>query len=89
MDLVRACGDAELVPVTEGDLDFPLLFPDPAWDAMLRISNTAALAAGMPSTPFAQTIADTRAWDVSRGEPALAGGMSDQEESDALLQALS
>ncbi len=89
VDLVRACGDAELVQVAEGDLDFPLLFPDPAWDAMLRISNTAALAAGMPSTPFGQTIADTRAWDVSRGEPALAGGMSDQEESDALLQALS
>jgi 2'-hydroxyisoflavone reductase len=84
VELVRACGDAELVPVAEGDLDFPLLFPDPAWDAMLRISSSAARAAGMPSTPLAQTIADTRAWDVSRGEPPLAGGMSAQEESDAL-----
>jgi 2'-hydroxyisoflavone reductase len=28
LELVRACGDAKLVPVPEGDLDFPLLFPD-------------------------------------------------------------
>jgi 2'-hydroxyisoflavone reductase len=84
LDVVQACGDAELVPVAEGDLDFPLLFPDPAWDAMLRISNEAALAAGMPATPLAQTIADTRAWDVARGEPTLVGGMSEREEEDAL-----
>ncbi len=89
VELVRACGDAELVRVAEADLDFPLLFPDPSWDAMLRISNTAALAAGMPSTPLMQTIADTRAWDLSRGEPALASGMSEQEQGDALLHARS
>ncbi|MFL6172883.1 MAG: NAD-dependent epimerase/dehydratase family protein [Marmoricola sp.] len=86
VDLVRACGEAELVPVVEGDLDFPLLFPDPAWDAMLRISSSAALAVGMPATPLAKTIADTRAWDVSRGEPALTGGMSEQEERNALVR---
>ena len=39
-------GDVELVPVPRGELDFPLLFPDPAWDAMLKISPAAALAAG-------------------------------------------
>ncbi|MCW2763176.1 MAG: NAD-dependent epimerase/dehydratase [Marmoricola sp.] len=88
-ELVRACGDAELVQVAEGDRDFPLLFPDPAWDAMLRISNTAALTAGMPATPLEQTITDTRVWDLARGEPALAGGMSEQEESDAIRQARS
>lgn len=87
VELVRACGDADLVRVVEGDLDFPLLFADPAWDVMLRISNAAALRGGMPSTPTAQTIADTRAWDVSRGEPALVGGMSEQEESEALRHA--
>ncbi len=86
-ELVRACGDADLARVGEGDLDFPLLFADPAWDAMLRISNAAALAAGMPSTPMARTIADTRAWDVARGEPALVGGMTEQEEREALRQA--
>jgi 2'-hydroxyisoflavone reductase len=87
VDLVRACGDAELVPVPEGDVDFPLLFDDPAWDVMLRISNDRARTVGMPSTPMTQTIADTRAWDVSRGEPALVSGMSDEQEMDAIRRA--
>ena len=71
LELVKTCGDAELVPVPHGELDFPLLFPDPAWDAMLQISPAAALAAGMPRTPLAQTVADVRAWDRDRGEPPL------------------
>jgi nucleoside-diphosphate-sugar epimerase len=87
LDVVRACGGADLVPVVEGDLDFPLLFPDPAWDAMLRISSAAARNAGMPATPLAQTIADTRDWDLARGEPPLVGGLSEDEEAEALLAA--
>ncbi len=87
LDVVRACGDAELVPVAEGDLDWPLLFADPAWDVMLRISSAAALDAGMPATPLAQTIADTRSWDVARGAPPLVGGLSEQEEAEALVAA--
>lgn len=71
--------------MAEGDLDFPLLFPDPAWNAMLRISNAAALAAGMPSMPLARTIDDAGAWDVARGEPDPAR-MSAQEEHDAILR---
>jgi 2'-hydroxyisoflavone reductase len=87
LELVRACGDAEPVPVPHGDLDFPLLFADPAWDAMLRISPAAALAAGMPRTPLAQTVADVRAWDLDRGEPPLVSGLSDEEERAALTGA--
>jgi 2'-hydroxyisoflavone reductase len=87
VELVRTCGDAELVAVSEGELDFPLLFPDPAWDVMLRISPAAALAAGMPRTPLAQTIADTRAWDRDRGEPPLRNGLSEEEEREALANA--
>jgi 2'-hydroxyisoflavone reductase len=79
LELVRACGEAEPVRVPEGDLDFPLLFPDPAWDVMLQISPAAALAAGMPRTPLSRTIADTRAWDRARGRPPLANGMSAEE----------
>jgi 2'-hydroxyisoflavone reductase len=85
LDLVHACGGAELVPVPEGELDFPLLFPDPAWDVMLRISPAAALAAGMPSTPVDRTIADTRAWDRDRGEPPLSCGLSAEEERAAVV----
>jgi 2'-hydroxyisoflavone reductase len=87
VELVRACGDAELVPVPQGELEFPLLFADPAWDAMLQISPAAALAAGMPCTPLSRTVADTRAWDRDRGEPPLAHGMSPEEERAALAQA--
>lgn len=87
LELVKTCGDAELVPVPQGELDFPLLFPDPAWDVMLRISPAAALAAGMPRTPLVRTVADTRAWDHDRGEPPLAIGLSEEEERTALAQA--
>ena len=87
LELVRTCGDAELVSVEHGELDFPLLFPDPAWDVMMRISPAAALAAGMPRTPLSQTVADTRAWDRDRGEPPLTNGLSEDEERTALAQA--
>ena len=87
LELVKACGDAALVAVPEGDLDFPLLFPDPDWDAMFHISPAAAHGAGMPRTPLAQTIADTREWDLGRGEPPLNVGMSDEQENALLAQA--
>ncbi len=83
-ELVGTCGDAELVAVPHGELDFPLLFEDPAWDVMLRISSAAALAAGMPRTPLAQTVADTRAWDRARGETPLPNGLTPEEERSAL-----
>ena len=73
--------------MSTGELDFPLLFPDPAWDVMMRISPAAALAAGMPRTPLSRTVADTRAWDRARGEPPLTNGLSEQEERTALAQA--
>jgi 2'-hydroxyisoflavone reductase len=87
VELVKTCGNAELVPVPQGELDFPLLFPDPAWDVMLRISPAAALAAGMPCTPLSQTVADIRTWDRDRGEPPLTSGLSEEEERTALEQA--
>jgi 2'-hydroxyisoflavone reductase len=87
LELVKVCGDAELVPVPHGELDFPLLFPDPAWDTMLQISSAAALAVGMPRTPLTQTVADVRAWDRGRGEPPLTSGLSQDEERAALTRA--
>jgi nucleoside-diphosphate-sugar epimerase len=84
VSFLKACGDAEMVQVPHGELDFPLLFPDPAWDVMMRISAAAALAAGMPATPLSQTIADTRTWDRDRGEPPLSSGLSREEERAAL-----
>ena len=86
-ELIRACGDAELVPIAgsggdadgKGDLNFPLVLPDESWDPLLRMSPAAAYAAGMPCTPLAQTIADVRAWDRGRGEPPLTSGPSEAD----------
>lgn len=83
-DLVRACGEVELVSVPQGDLDFPLLLPDPSWDVMFRISAAAAHAVGMPQTTLATTIADTRAWDLERGRPPLSTGLTAAQERELL-----
>lgn len=83
-DLIRVCGDAEMIPVDDEAVEFPLCLPDASWDVLFRISAAAAREAGMPETPLAQTVHDTRAWDVQRGEPALVTGLSESEEA-ALL----
>jgi 2'-hydroxyisoflavone reductase len=69
-ELVKVCGADEVVPVAERP-GFPLVLPDPSWDVMFRRSAAAALATGMPTTPLAATAADTRAWDLARGEPEI------------------
>lgn len=78
-ELIRGCGDARIVPVDDDAVEFPLCLPDASWDALFRISAAAAYAVGMPQTPLAQTIADTRAWDLQRGQPELVAGPSESE----------
>ncbi len=85
-ELVRACGEAQVVPVDEEAAEFPFCLPDASWDALFRISAAAARAVGMPQTPLAQTVADTRAWDVRRGLPPLVTGPSESEEAALLAQ---
>jgi 2'-hydroxyisoflavone reductase len=80
-EVIAACGIHDLVSVPGVDLDVPLILPDQSWDVMLQISAAAAHAAGMPRTPLLQTIEDTRAWDLDRGEPPLAGWMTEDEEA--------
>lgn len=82
-ELIRACGNADLVPIPD-DLDWPLLLPDASWDVMFRISARAAHAVGMPRTPLARTVADTRAWDRGRGEPPLMWGITEEQEAELL-----
>jgi 2'-hydroxyisoflavone reductase len=79
-DVVRACGNVDLVCVPGDDLDLPLVLPD-SWDVMLQISAAAAHAVGMPRTQLSQTIEDTRARDLERGEPPLAGWMTEEQEA--------
>lgn len=83
-ELLVACGVVDTVQTPE-DLDFPLVLPDPSWDPLLRISAAAARAVGMPATPLTQTVVDTLAWDLDRGEPPLRSGPSASQE-EALLR---
>ncbi|MCW2668826.1 MAG: NAD-dependent epimerase/dehydratase family protein [Frankiales bacterium] len=69
-ELVTVCGADEVIQVAERP-GFPLVLPDPSWDVMFRRSSAAALAIGMPATPLATTAADTRTWDIARGEPEI------------------
>jgi len=81
-EAIEVMGGRDLVPVPDGALDFPLMWPDPSWDVLFRISAAAAHEVGMPRTPLAQTVADTRAWDIGRGQPPLKTGPPEgQEES--------
>lgn len=90
--LVQACAagagtTVELVGVDQGAVaeGFPLVLPDPSWDALYRRSAAAARAVGLTATPLARTAADTLAWDTGRGTPPLAVELTAEQE-DALLQ---
>jgi nucleoside-diphosphate-sugar epimerase len=80
-------GSVELVQVPEDAVPahFPLLEPEEVWPARRR-DPSKARAAGMPLTPFRQTVADLLAWDRDRGEPALEVGLTDQAEADLLTR---
>lgn len=81
-DLLEACRTstpAELVWVPSGQLlaagvdpwmGVPLWIGDPACAAANLVDASRARAAGLTTRPVAETVADTRAWDVARGGPA-------------------
>jgi 2'-hydroxyisoflavone reductase len=81
-DLLEACRTstpAELVWVPSGRLlaagvdpwmGVPLWIGDPACTAANLVDASRARAAGLTTRPVAETVADTRAWDVARGGPA-------------------
>jgi hypothetical protein len=43
-----------------------------------------AVAAGLRCRPFAETVADTLAWDQQRGQPDLCTGLSRETETELL-----
>jgi 2'-hydroxyisoflavone reductase len=45
-----------------------------------------AIAAGLRARPFAETIADTLAWDRERGLPPLSAGLPEDEERALLAR---
>jgi nucleoside-diphosphate-sugar epimerase len=78
VELVQVPADA----VPEG---FPLMEPETEW-ASRRRDQSKGRAAGMPVTPFRQTVADVIAWDRGRGEPPLGVGLSEEDERKLLGQ---
>jgi 2'-hydroxyisoflavone reductase len=78
VELVRVPTDA--VPPR-----FPLMEPEAEWGERRR-DPAKARAAGMPVTPFRQTLADLIAWDQARGEPDLGFGLSPEDEQKLLGQ---
>jgi nucleoside-diphosphate-sugar epimerase len=89
--LIQACARAAgtevdvvpVLPAEQAPAFFPLIRTD--WPSQQR-SAARARAAGMPATPLEVTAADVLAWDRERGEPALEGGFSPDQEQ-ALLSA--
>jgi 2'-hydroxyisoflavone reductase len=83
----RAAGttvDLVAAPVEPG---FPLVLPEPRYDALFRRSAAAARAVGLPATPLETTAADVLAWDRERGEPELSVGLSPEREAELLAAA--
>ena len=78
VELVRVPTDA--VPPR-----FPLMEPETEWGERRR-NPAKARSAGMPVTPFRQTLADLIAWDQARGEPDLGFGLSPEDEQKLLGQ---
>lgn len=64
----------------------PPLVLDAGWnlDALFARSNERAKAAGFVVRPLAETAADTRAWDLERGEPPLVGAPTPEEHATLL-----
>ena len=81
--LIQTCArvagtEVQVVPVPpETAPRFPLVRTN--WPAQQR-SPARARAAGMPATPLEVTVADVLAWDRERGEPALEGGFTVEQE---------
>jgi len=90
-DIIHTCAtaagtDVEIVPVAPRRAQntfFPLIRDRAEWDNQRR-DPARAVAAGMPQTPFATTVADVLAWDRDRGLPPLPFGFTEQEEAEAL-----
>src|SRR6185437_11025526 len=60
----------------------------PMWEPQFPGAHTydavKAAAAGLRCRPFAQTVANTLAWDQERGQPDLRTGLSKEKERELL-----
>lgn len=79
---------AEGVQEWMGERSLPLWLADPDWLGFNASDSSKARRAGLSTRPLEQTLADTLAWELSRGrDRARKAGLSDEDER-ALLEAL-
>ncbi len=57
---------------------------EPQFPGVHTYDAAKAVAAGLHRRPFAQTVADTLAWDQQRGQPDLCTGLSAETERELL-----
>ena len=57
---------------------------EPRFPGVHTYDAAKAVAAGLRCQPFAQTVADTLAWDQQRGQPDLLAGLSAEMERELL-----
>jgi 2'-hydroxyisoflavone reductase len=82
-DLTWVDGDflhAELGEDTSGEL--PLWDPD--YPGVHRFDASKAVGAGLRHRPFAETVADTLAWDRTRGDGPMRAGLTSSRERELL-----
>ena len=86
-----AAADTTFTWVSESFLDamgdqaqewFPMW--EPQFPGVHTYDPAKAVAAGLRCRPFAETVADTLAWDQQRGQPDLCTGLSAEMERELL-----
>ena len=86
-----AAADTTFTWISEGFLEavgdeaqewFPMW--EPQFPGVHTYDAAKAVAAGLRCRPFAQTVADTLAWDQERGQPDLRTGLSKEKERQLL-----
>lgn len=90
--LQTTCADGELVWISNEDLEqhdlpqgsLPLWVPGEGGDTLGTVNKERAEAAGLELRPLSETVADTRAWDIERGQPDLKVGL-DRARQDELV----
>lgn len=93
LETARGVADADttFTWVSEGFLDavgdqaqewFPMW--EPRFPGVHTYDAAKAVAAGLRCRPFAETVADTLAWDQERGQPDLRTGLSTEMETELL-----
>jgi 2'-hydroxyisoflavone reductase len=86
-ELVWVSAERLIAAGVDPDMGVPMWIGDPTWKAANLVDGSRARAAGFVTRPVAETVADTRAWDVARGGAAPGTDPLTPEQECAILGA--